>query len=838
MRVLDADDKPVAGIEVYYYLSEEERWLKQFAQMKGFLPQMRQMDLGQIRHESVSKVSDASGLIDLPLTGVGFVSADSGEACNVELLQEYVEGTAQQVDLKLVPYQSLPVRVVHSDGRPASGYATQLLAVASDDSDETRSFGREVPMRTSNPTDADGRTSLRLELDSLLKEVSNRLPNPLIQVAVLTASDKVAHQTVDIDAKDEIELVLPDSGMILIHLQGFPESMFPRVSAVYPSDSGQRFASGLTAQDKEPKDAKWVYVDVPLGQEYSMAVHQRVPGKENSSRGTNFEEKRFNGPTKPGETVPIVLHYQQDAWLTAQLVGADGSSPIKALDGSLVSAWIWHPPNYMTALRLDMEVGNDGSLVAKAPSSDVPGHLAVPFSRLMIEYDPNQHGSRRNSANKNYLFADLELPSANPVQPYELGKVALESIDDLLTIQISDASGKPISRATAELEYLRRWGRGDRQHERWASINKPSWETQTNDEGAANIQVPNWRFACNIHKVYYADKVDDTPNELRLKVNHADYQSTEVYFDPSQKHIDVKLDIAASLSGGILKSERYRNMVVGIVNPGTPYLEEVSDAVYARGGGRGYSSRWEKLKSIPFHLHNIAPGVHDVVFFASNDGAEVHRISGVHLAAGENAPAALQDVDLMPYLDFVEVELLDEEGNQLRGEELKNLKIRAMRYSPDFKSGQGAGLTIIDDRIVLDIPIGGHFNGKIEVAGYSELVLKAVPAGIHPRKLSKYPVVRLRLSNADHIPKDARLSVYLRATKGRFGESLKRVAGSSDLWAGPIEGPGEYKLYISRPGGFTSQSEPIFITFTEEHMDSMNAQLVEIPTTVIQSFQK
>ena len=187
-------------------------------------------------------------------------------------------------------------------------------------------------------------------------------------------------------------------------------------------------------------------------------------------------------------------------------------------------------------------------------------------------------------------------------------------------------------------------------------------------------------------------------------------------------------------------------------------------------------------------------------------------------------------------MDYLEIEILDEQSNPIRGQQLKELKLRVMRYAPDFRSGSGAGLILLNDRIVVDIPKGGVFYGKVEVEGYREFVFKGVEAGRYSRQLSKFATLRIQLANRNAVPNDARLSLYLRASEGRFAESMKAVQASPGIWSGPCDGPGEYLLHIGRSDGVTIRTDPIQLNLTDAHMDAADPIVIEIPAAVIQSF--
>jgi hypothetical protein len=835
--VTDADGTPLQQVRVDYVLSNEKRWLIQLDDIRNNLAQVRALDFERFRAEGKSKTTDAGGLVDLPLEGIGIVGSDNGHACNLEMVEEYQEGVPQQVVLKLVPYPSLAVKVLHADGSPAQGYTTKLSGVS-----RARSHGEDesqvdwMPLRTSAPTDDNGETRLRLGVNPILDLYKEHLDNPVFRVAVSTANGEVAGQRVDLNRAKSVELRIPENGVIQIHLQGFPESMHPRLDSTSMENGRMRFPSPMKPVEGQPADGKWIFKDIPLGHEFSTSIHQWDPSGDGTSQSTRFDSRQHAGPTKAGETVPIVFHYLQDARLSAKLTSADGTPLDKTMDTAGVSAWIWHPPNYITAHGLSIEVGSNGSLVAKAPTSKMPGQLDVPFSRVILTYDPFSFGDTLRSGPKQFLFADVELPPSKPGEPYDLGDVAMAPVDDLLTVRISDPNGNPVPRVETQIEYLHRWGTGDRRREAWTPMFNIGERLGHATDGMGSLQFPSWRYLCNINKAYRPDRVDENPEEFKLLVNHPDYQKEVIPFGPDRKHIDVRLKAGARLSGGILKSERYTNMIVGAVKPGTTYLERVPKDVLARGGGRGYSSRWEKLRSIPFELGNLEPGLHDIVFFSSNEGAEVHRITGVNLAAGDNAPAVMQDVDLRPYLDYVEIEILDEQGHAIRQQQLNGMKIRVMRYAPDLRSGSGAGFIFLNDRIVVDIPKGGVFNGKVEVEGYREFVFRGVEAGIHSKQLSKFATVRFQLANRNAVLNDARLSLYLRSAKGRFAESMKTVQGNPGIWSGPCEGPGEYLLHIGRSDGITVRTDPVPLTLTAEQLDTSFSIVVEIPAAVIQSF--
>ncbi len=718
VKVVDTDDNPIAGVRVHYLISEEERWRKQFDAMKEKVELVKALDHNRQTEAAESKVSDHAGLIDLPLTGVGLVSADSGTASNIAVVEPYEEGTEQQIILQLEPYSRMAVRVVQPDGSPAANQVVRLQASDRSKVDAPgQSWARWTPIRSSIPTDADGRTNIRLDLEPLLDMGFLRIDDPVYQLSIFGMSAPLLEQRVDVDTTEEVVLTLPAHGVIQVQMQGFPASMVPQVGNLNAPER-RGFFNQLKATTEEPVDGIWTYEQVPLGSEYA---------------------------------VNVVYHYQQDAWLTANLVNENGEEFPNGLSSDGLSAWIWAPPNYMTAIKLQNEIGHEGSLVTKAPQSHKPEQLALPFSRVIFEYNPMAQWGRRNPGFDEYRYAVVDLPAAEPGKPYELGDVKLLPLDDLLQVEVVDIQGQPIPNAKAEVDYHYFWGSGDNIRDTWRGVHYLPHDMKTDDDGSLSIYGPSWQFACNINKVYYPDKEDFLPEEFRLKVSHADYQTVQIDFQPTDRKLRAVLQQAASVTGSVLKSEHYSRISVCAVKPGTPtvvYGQEPDFLGWAR-----VERRTPKGESaLPFTLTGLPPEPCDIIFLEGDGGSEFHRIPSVPTQVGSTRPGVLQDIDLLPFLDFVELEVIDENGVRVGGDALASTFERIMRFSPDFRSGSGTATTIRDDRLCIHMAKGTKYFGTLRGDGFAQIKLDGLEAGVHVVHLNSLPrIVRADPRRTGHV---------------------------------------------------------------------------------------
>ena len=850
VRVLDPTGRPLAGVKVYWHFDGDLSHLKEFLALKKSPELMGQPDPRRWQRQADPRITDNQGSAQLPAEGFGMIAAFGKRMGKVILAEPLADGGSQNLELRLEPFSVLPVQVLRADGKPAAGKSVALIGKERILPEKSTFGGWSTwePIRRTQITDANGETEFQMDLETTPKFASAEysIDEFEFRVQMETELGDPVFAVIEPDARKKVTLRMDAAGTVHAKLNGYPNTLLPRLSIVDEATEFHRLGKAVSPTNFTAKEGLWIFEEVPLGKRLNLNIVRGFRKKENGSvshsyRSTKLPTTAFDGPTAPFEIVEIQFDYAEDAWLTGRLLDDDGQ-PVDGSDKNYEhSISIFDSKGLPNSISVIAEIDTDGNFIAKRPDPELLQKIRLNPDILMIQrsFEGRSFGRNREAPSP-LAWVAIPIPAETSGPTFDLGDVQLAIQKPLIEVTVVDEAGNPIKGAQVSFQAYTAINSGGRTHGSWSNFHFRNQNFQTPEKGNVAVHGINWDRTYYF-TTHFGESVSVIPiSELKATARHNNYLPQTKEFTPADKAVQITLSKAGSILGSIIPSPMFGYLEVLAVPTGESSLDgnNHSRVKIQNPHSFGQSSN---PKPVKFNINGKAPGIYDVVFCASQGGLEFHRISGVEVSIGGSSDPRLQEIDLLPYLEFVTLEIVGLDGVALNDAKLKKLRGCGMRYDSTWKSGKGCAWEVHQDRIWFEVGIGQTLNMLIKFDAYAPIRLDGVSSGEFRKPLANYKSVVIEFANFDSLPQSKGMGVKLQTGPRYTGQvNLQQDEGNPERWGGKIAAAGEFTLsvYLPFPLKKRSFATEITLSITEEVLSAGTPIAVKLPADFLESINQ
>jgi len=841
--VLDPAGQPVPGAKVFHHLKEDANGIERFLQDKDSIIPYKLIGI-RTWAKGGPLITDYQGIAVLPDTGYGYLGSDTDSMAGLIALMPPPESGKQEVILTLDAYSTLPFQVIHADGSPAQGFVAAVALVNENQPPSGRGI-QPLPtiLHEAQPTDAAGRSFIRNDFEAVMKLRNQTFEEgDRIQLQASFPLGVSISETVHQGQTKPVVLQLPGFGSVQVQLKGFPKDNVPEIMNRGSSDFGRPGITNSTST--RTSDDTWEFDQIPLGQKVIVQVHQRTFQQFNGERhegrrGTSFKGIEATGPTLEGEVVKVVLDYSNDIHISGRLMDHLGN-PLKfdrqrqeLSIQSQATGFCYQSQGY----SVDMK--GDGYFVARFQNPEKASLSTTPLNRLVIQLAAKEVGSYRLSNEPKgpihpFSYAALDLPIDVRVASHDIGEVQLQAKDPLIEIKAIDFAGNPIQDARIGIRFLGpTFPNNPIVRDDWLSISSRSGWQHIKAEGVLRVYGSDWETIC--YGGYQADvePVYRPVSNLRVTAGHRDYLSNTIDCSAIDREITVVLSLASTLTGSLKCSPLLMGMKLSLIDAGSAYSTR-SKAMSMINIFENRGNDEPRLEMEELNWSGLEQGLYDLVVLSSHRPTEVFRIPGISIGPGKNSDPRLQGLDLLPQLDIVRLQLVDESDRQFIGKEIEAKKKVFIRQLDGSKGGGGGKCNIMDDAIIMEIGKGQALYASVQLHGYALTKMAGLKAGTHRIQLSKMLPCHLVWTNTADLPQDAKIEVTVDGENIFGTERFSNDPDFPEKWSGKLPNAGPYLVYLHCEVNGTRHFARIPFEVSEEQLAGGGGINLTFPADFIQ----
>lgn len=793
--VLAANGQPLAGVAVRYSVPSGERAARIVAgwQEKEHLPRPWQLGGG-----FPDVITDSDGLVDLPTRGAGAAGVVLPDQVGAVVFPALTDGEISELlTLQLRAIKSLEVLVRDESGQPIEGKLVELAITSAARLAELNGAARRADSGNGGPwettqidgiTDVEGRTFLPLSFDA---ESIGELDLSASLVALCSAAvvaGPPATVEVPLPHPGLVELTVPATGSMRIKLLGYPSGVTPMVYRLVEGE-GYEHDLGL------PNAQGWHHFsELPIGKEFQVAMMLGTTLHESGLRysgytSTGFPVRELAGPTAPGQTVEYVLNFERPPGLYGRLeVPEHRKKHVGPRDIHLRGI---PREAAMSSESLVMTLFADGEFFARTrePYRDqvvlgLPDFSAVSFEFLPTRYSPDMPAGE-SLRRPMYAERAISVPTADAV--VDLGTITLSEDPPLLHVRVTDAEGEPVSGANLHLTCLTDW---HRENEAEPPTRLRTWGSLVTDrQGEFWLIDRDWYSEFGMLSPDHPAATQGEIRELQVSVSHKDYRAKTVSIPISQSELDVQLEVGCTVHGSIMPFDIANSAWVVLVPPGEAVGPWKVDRAHQQS--IGLLGRNGPDKPVEFTLSSVPAGTWDVCFaLHTRLKDELVRVPSVQVIAGEACrDPRLQGIDLSPFLDVFELELVDENGARLTPPALRGNLVR--------KLAGGFFSSIITEwregRVMLAEKKGSSPDGELIALDWIAIELNDLKPGVNQRVAYRCRPSPLSIPALDGVPAGTEWNLELQSAGYKLMTILAKRNVSGTLEA-VFDRAGSYQL--------------------------------------------
>ncbi len=782
--VLRPDGSPGQNMQVFFSMAPEE-----FAEDPGFVPLLA--DSGLIRPSSFSLNSpgvwtDGDGLAWLPKSGVGFAvvteeGLEGGVAFGV-----WDGDSSNPVRLELRKAIQFPVIALDAAGQPLPGQSIMVFHGQKDRleraQDRSQGFYFPSPLGAARTTNDEGRAWMSSVVpEERISELGLRDAGTMIWVQISLPLGEKTTAPITLNQTQEIRLTMPPTGEARVVLNGYPDDIVPRLREDVDPRFGFRSSFSNAIPEEMPnEEGQWVFRHLPLGKKLKVELQRRSITERGgySISSTSFEPHRMDGPGVEGEVVFGTFSQQVAGTFIGRLVGSQGNPLVPPTDRAWQITLLGRTADPAAAsLRLPLDLTADGRFVARLPTQNAEDLRLHDLTELLFTRNLRL-GTVGQSSDLLPDWARVELALSSTTLQADLGEVQLAREDPVLRVQVQDELGQAITGAMVSIERQITSPYGPVKT-RWQSTRLPAHPSyrvvKTLEDGS--VGFPGFDFT-RTFPLYGG--IGEATGRCQVKARHPDFLPVVHEFDSSERTLTLSLKPASIIRGRAELPDFLRDISVMALLPEGSQKQPgvVAPARKQLHGSSPTAEQVEQGTLVSFELGPVEPRLHDLLFYFSGSDREVLRVLGVDPSDPSGAETV---VDLAPYLDHLELQVLSPTGEVWSKEDFRNRTLVLTENALEGNGRSGTGILWRDGYAYAAMPRGQKFQGFLACEGYRPIFLSDLDPGRHTVQLHPIVKVRFRFVHQVELPAGATLSLQLHSLASRRSPQALETESGCDL---------------------------------------------------------